>query len=50
MKRLGALEKAFQILQLLAQEPEQLMPLSDIADRLSLNRATCAHVLKNLGV
>ncbi|NLX59027.1 MAG: helix-turn-helix domain-containing protein [Phycisphaerae bacterium] len=48
MKRAGALEKAFQVLQVLAEQPQQPLSLGAIADRLSLHRATCVHILKKL--
>ncbi|MBN2582652.1 MAG: helix-turn-helix domain-containing protein [Planctomycetes bacterium] len=49
MKQQGALDKAFLILQLLADRPQHGFALGDLAGKLSLNKATCAHILKKLG-
>jgi IclR family KDG regulon transcriptional repressor len=43
-----ALDKAFGILEVIAEEPERPKRLGEIATRLELNQATCAHILKNL--
>jgi len=44
-----SLRKAFRVLELLADDQEQALPLGIIADTLDLHKATCAHVLKTLG-
>jgi len=43
-----ALHKACDILELLAGSPDEPMPLGKIADRLGLNKGTCANILKTL--
>ena len=42
------LHKGFDILELLAAEPERTRPLREIAGRLRLHPATCANILKTL--
>ena len=42
------LKKAFDILELIAQEPERPKGLGEIAQPLGFNQATCAHILKTL--
>lgn len=42
------LHKAFDFLELLAEEPEQQKTLGDIAPRLKLNASTCANILKTM--
>jgi DNA-binding IclR family transcriptional regulator len=48
MKQSSILDKTFQVLEFLSREPEKLWALSEIADQLSLHRATCVRILKNL--
>lgn len=48
MKNTGPLDKAFQILQFLADAPQAVRPLGRIAQALELNKATCAHILRKL--
>lgn len=43
-----SVQKAFEVLQCLAGDAERAWPLGEIAERLTLNRATCAHVLRAL--
>jgi DNA-binding IclR family transcriptional regulator len=43
-----ALHKACDILELLAGSTDEPMPLGKIADRLGLNKGTCANILKTL--
>jgi len=43
-----SLERAFGILQILAEKPETHRGLAEIADRIGLNRSTCANLLKTL--
>lgn len=42
------IERALNILELLAQDPQKEYYLSDIADTLNLNKATCANIIKTL--
>lgn len=42
------LHRAFDILELLARNPDSSLTLSEIADELSLNHATCANILKTM--
>lgn len=42
------LDKAIRILELLGENPRREVPMSEIADTLSLDRGTCAHILKSL--
>lgn len=42
------LEKTFRIVDLLGENPGKALPLSTIADTLSIDRGTCAHILKSL--
>ncbi len=42
------LHRAFDILELLAREPENSFTLSEIANELGLNHATCANILKTM--
>ena len=42
------LDKAIRILEFLGENPRKPVPMSEIADTLSLDRGTCAHILKSL--
>ena len=42
------LHRAFDILELCARNPEKILMLSDIADKLELNHGTCANIMKTL--
>ena len=42
------LDKALRILEFLSENPRNPVPMSEIADSLSLDRGTCAHILKSL--
>ena len=42
------LDKALRILEFLGENPRKPVPMSEIADTLSLDRGTCAHILKSL--
>jgi IclR family transcriptional regulator, KDG regulon repressor len=44
----GVLRKAFDALELLAQEPEKPLLLRDIAETLDMNQPTCARILQSL--
>ncbi len=48
MKRRGALEKAFALLEELSRAPEDWRPLGDLATATRLPHPTCAHVLRKL--
>ena len=43
-----SVRKATDILTLLAGDPESPMPLAEIAERLGMNKSTCAHILSTL--
>lgn len=43
-----SVKKAIDILFFLSNTPEQAIPLSQIADKLDINRATCSHLLDTL--
>jgi DNA-binding IclR family transcriptional regulator len=45
---INVLKKAFDVLELIAQEPERPKGLGEIAKPLGLNQATCARILKTL--
>lgn len=42
------LEKALRIVEFLGEDPRNAVPMSKIADTLSLDRGTCSHILKTL--
>lgn len=42
------LDKALRIMELLGKNPDRLVPMSEISETLSLDRGTCAHILKTL--
>ncbi len=42
------IDKAFDILELIATEPDKGWPLGSIADPLSMNHGTCANILKTM--
>lgn len=42
------LKKVLRIVEFLGENPRKAVPMSKIADTLSLNRGTCAHILKTL--
>ena len=45
---INVLDRAFNIIEYIAGEPERSRPLGEIADKFSLNHATCANILKTL--
>lgn len=42
------LEKALRIVELLGEDPRKSVPMSIIADELTIDRGTCSHILKTL--
>jgi DNA-binding IclR family transcriptional regulator len=42
------IDKVFDILEMVAREPEKIWPLGSIADPLKMNHGTCANILKSL--
>lgn len=42
------LNRAFDILELIARDPERVVSLTEIADSLQLNHATCANIIKTM--
>lgn len=42
------INRAFDILELIAKEPDKQMPLGEIAEKLDLNAGTCANIIKTL--
>ncbi len=45
---IAVLQKAFDVLELLAREPEQPLLLRDVAEALNMNQPTCARILQSL--